>query len=85
MARSRLQLGIQPHTADYRAAALSEGMASRRNTAPSHFRTTNGQLFSNRRHATWRLIRSRLKVNIMFRNERPSTMNMSFGVRQRFH
>src|SRR5437762_5747750 len=47
-------------------------------TAPSHFRTTNGQLFSNRRRAAWRLIPPHRKVNIMFRNERPTIMNMSF-------
>src|SRR5947207_6994464 len=47
-------------------------------TAPSHFRTTNGQLLSNRRRAAWRLIPRHRKVNIMFRNERPSIMNMSF-------
>src|SRR6186997_3095262 len=47
-------------------------------TAPSLFRTTSGPLFSNRRQAGWRLIPHHLKVNIMFRNERPSITNISF-------
>src|SRR5262245_51257104 len=46
-------------------------------TAPSQFRTTSGRLFSNRRHAAWRMVRRPQKVNIMFRNERPSITNMA--------